>query len=76
MRPLLALGPLRGSQRVFELIGTDICLCFAIILEHSGQLKKPWIELLENPGCLSGEIMTQAKKKKAIEKLRVNKRSK
>ena len=36
--------------------------CFATILEHSGQLK--------NPRCLSGEIMTQTKKKKAIETIR------
>ena len=40
---------------------------FAAILEHSGQLKKPWLELKQNPGCLSGEMTTQTKKRKAIE---------
>ena len=40
---------------------------FAAILKHSGQLRKPGLELLQNPGCLSGEIMTQTKKRKAIE---------
>ena len=27
-----------------------------------GRLKKPGLELLQNPRCLSGEIMTQTKK--------------
>ena len=54
-----------GPKNVFELIGTDGR--FAAILEHSGQLKKPGLELLQNCGCLSGEIMTQTKKRKAIE---------
>ena len=40
---------------------------FAAILEHSGQLKKPEFELLHSPGYLSGAIMTQTKKRKAIE---------
>ena len=40
------------------------------ILEHSGQLKKPGFELLHNPGRLSGEMMTQTKKRKAIETVR------
>ena len=40
---------------------------FAAILKHSGQLKKPVLELLHNLGCSSGEIMTQMKKRKAIE---------
>ena len=58
-------------QKVFELIGTDgLAGRFAAILEHSGQLKKPGLELLQNPGCLSGEIMTQTKKRKAIETVR------
>ena len=48
-----------GPKNVFELIGTDGR--FAAILEHSG------LELLQNCGCLSGEIMTQTKKRKAIE---------
>ena len=49
---------------------------FAAILEHSGQLKKPGLELLQNPGCL-GEIMTQTKKrKKGIETVRGYKMSK
>ena len=43
---------------------------FAAILEHFGQLKKPGHELLQNPGCLSGEKMTQTKKRKAIETVR------
>ena len=42
----------------------------AAILEHYGQLKKPGLELLQNLGCLSGEIMTQTKKRKAIETVR------
>ena len=43
---------------------------FAAILKHSGQLKKTGLELMQNPGCLSGEIMTQTKKRKAIETVR------
>ena len=43
---------------------------FAAILEHSGQLKKPGLELMQNPGCVSGEIMTPTKKRKAIETVR------
>ena len=50
---------------------------FAAILEHSGQLKKPGLESkLQNPGCLSGEIMTQTKKRKTIETVRGYKSSK
>ena len=49
---------------------------FAAILEHSGQLKNPGLELLQNPGCLSAEIMTQTKKRKAIETVRGYKMSK
>ena len=30
-------------------------------------MKKPGLELLQNLGCLSGEIMSQTKKRKAIE---------
>ena len=30
-------------------------------------MKKPGLKLLQNLGCLSGEIMTQTKKRKAIE---------
>ena len=41
--------------------------CFAAILEHSGQLKKPGLELLQVTRRLYGEIMTQTKKRKAIE---------
>ena len=37
---------------------------------RSGQLKKPGLELLQNPGCLSGKIMTQTKKRKTIETVR------
>ena len=48
----------------------------AAILEHYGQLKKPELELLQNLGCLSGEIMTQTKKRKAIETVRGYKSSK
>ena len=43
---------------------------FAATLEHSGQLEMSGLELLQNPGCLSGEIMTQKKKRKAIERVR------
>ena len=43
---------------------------FAAILDNSGQLKKPGLELLQNPGCLSGEIMTQKKKRKATDTVR------
>ena len=46
-----------GTQKVFE-------------LEHSGQLKKPEHELLQNTGCSSGEIVSQTKKRKAIETVR------
>ena len=49
---------------------------FAAILEHSGQLKNPGLDLLQNPGCLSGEIMTQTKKRKATETVRGYKMSK
>ena len=56
-------------QKVFELIATEeLAAQFAAILEQSGQLKKPGLELLQNPRCLSGEIMT--KKRKAIETVR------
>ena len=48
----------------------------AAILEYSGRLKKPGLELLQNPGCLSGEIMTQTKKRKANETVRGYKSSK
>ena len=33
-------------------------------------MKKPGHELLQNPGCLSGEKITQTKKRKAIETVR------
>ena len=36
---------------------------FAAILEHSGQLKKPGFELLQNPGCLFGEKKTNKQEK-------------
>ena len=49
---------------------------FAAILEHSGELKKSGLELLLNPGCLPGEIMSQTKKRKAIETVRGYRRSK
>ena len=55
---------------------TNLYWRVAAILEHSGQLKKPGFELLQNPGCLSGEIMTQTKKRKANEKLKGYKSSK
>ena len=42
----------------------------------SGQLKKPRFELLQNPGCLSCKIMTQRKKRKAVETVRGYKSSK
>ena len=57
------------TPKVFELIGTDeLAARFAAILEHSGQLKKPGLELPQNPGCLNGEIIM--KKRKAIETVR------
>ena len=49
---------------------------FAAILEHSWQMKKPGLELLQNPGCLYVEIRTQTKKRKAIETVSGYKRSK
>ena len=63
-------GPRKGGGkgREFEHIGTDCSIIhektnrrFAAILEHSGQMKKPRLELRQNPGCLSGEIMTPTK---------------
>ena len=51
-----------GPQRYSTWVG--LAGRFAVILEHSGQLKKPRLELLQNPGCLSGEIMTQTKRRK------------
>lgn len=36
----------------------------------SGQLKKRVLGLLQNPVCLSGEIMTQTRKRKAMEAVR------
>ena len=62
-------------QKVIKL--TDgLARCFAAILEHSGQLEKPGLELLQITRCLSGEIMTQTKKRKAIEKVKGYKSSK
>ena len=60
-------GPRKGSpQKVIKL--TDgLAGCFDAILEHSGQLKKPGLELLQILRRLSGEIMTQTKKRKTIE---------
>ena len=49
---------------------------FAAILEHCGQLKKSGLELLQNPGCFPGEIITQTKMRKAIETVRGYKSSK
>ena len=39
---------------------------FLRLAGHSGQLRKPGPKLLENPECLSGEKMTQTKKRKAM----------
>lgn len=62
-------------QKVIKL--TDgLATCFAAILEYSGQLKKPGLELLQIARCLSGEIMTQTKKRKAIETVKGYKSSK
>ena len=60
---------LRLWRRLCEWHPTRVGLTgrFAAILEHSGQLKKPGFELLHSPGYLSGAIMTQTKKRKAIE---------
>ena len=49
---------------------------FAAILEHSGQLKKSGLELLQNPGSLPGEIITQTNNRKAFETVRGYKSSK
>ena len=57
-------------QKVFELIGTDCSMTKKKMFTDAlppfwnilGRLKKPGLELLQNPGCLSGEIMTQTKK--------------
>ena len=57
----------RVPQKVRE--KTNIYWPFAAILERSGQLKKPGLELLQNPGCLSGEIMTQMKERQATERV-------
>ena len=69
-------GPRKGvPQKVIKL--TDgLTRCFDAILEHSGQLKKPGLELLQITRCLSGEIMTQTKKRKAIETVKGYKSSK
>ena len=56
--------------------GVKLVRCFAAILEHSGQLKKPGLELLKNLGYLCGEILTQRKKRNAIETVRGYKSSK
>ena len=60
---------LRLWRRLCEWHPTRVGLAgrFAAILEHSGQLKKPGFELLHSPGYLSGAILTQTKKRKAIE---------
>ena len=55
---------------------TNTYWLFTTILEHSGQMKKPRLKWLQNPECLSGEIMTQTKKRKAIETVRGYKSSK
>ena len=44
-------------------IWVGLSRCFATILEHSGQLKTPGLELLQNPGCLSGETLWLKQKK-------------
>ena len=67
-------GPRKGVlQKVFDSL--DALLPFWNIL-ISGQLKKPGLKLLQNPGCLSGEIMTQMKKRKAIESVAIKVQSK
>ena len=43
------------------------------LCRHFGTFRaaeKPGLELMQNPGCLSGEIMTQTKTRKAIETVR------
>ena len=69
-------GPRKGfPQKVIKL--TDgLARCFDAILEHSGQLKKPGLDLLQILRCLSGEIMTQTKKRNAIETVKGYKSSK
>ena len=48
---------------------TNVYWCFAAILEHSGQLKKPGLKWLQHLGGLSGEIMTQTKERKPTERV-------
>ena len=45
-------------------------MSYTAILEHSGQLRKSGLELLQNPGSLPGKIITQTKNRKAIETVR------
>ena len=68
----------KGVQERIKRYSTWVGLAgrFVAILEHSWQLKMPGLELLVNPGCLSGEIMTQTKKRKATETVRGYKISK
>ena len=63
-------GPPKGLwTRWYRLFHEEMSVYwhFAAILKHSGLMKKPGLELLQNLGCLSGEIMSQTKKRKAIE---------
>ena len=63
-----ALFQERGSKKRGPPIGTylcrlfrekmNVCWRFASILEHSGQLKTPGLQLLPNAGYLSGEIIS------------------
>ena len=68
----------KGVQERIKRYSTWVGLAgrFVAILEHFWQLKMPGLELLQNPGCLSGEIMTQTKKRKATETVRGYKISK
>ena len=60
----------KSKKNEFFLRFLTSTLCRRAILGHYEQLKKPGLELPLNPGCLSGEIMTQTKRSKAIERVR------
>ena len=62
-----ALYMARLFENFYILHGGGVGLAgrFAVILEHSGLLKKPELESLPNPRSFSREIMTPTKKRKA-----------
>ena len=72
--PSVILGGHFSKKGVQEryLIHQTLCRYF----ETFWATEKPGLKLLRNPGRLSGEIMTQTKKRKAIETVRGYKSSK